>query len=61
MELLPGLTPGSLLWINISGARTKAHVLRWCDMFGDVPAEVRQQALSDPLSDMGASVLMDRL
>jgi len=61
MALLPGLTPGSLLWNNISGVRTKAHVLRWCDMFRSVPAEVRQQALSNPLSDMGASVLMDRL
>jgi len=30
-------------------------------MFGAVPAEIRQQALSDQLSDMGASVLMDCL
>jgi hypothetical protein len=61
MELLPGLTPGSLLWINLFGVRTKAHVHCWCDMLSNVPVEVRQQALSDQLADMGASVLVDRL
>jgi tetratricopeptide (TPR) repeat protein len=60
-ELLPGLTPGSLLWINLFGVRTKAHVHCWCDMLSNVPMEVRQQALSDQLADMGASVLVDRL
>src|SRR5713101_794080 len=55
LELPPDLTPGLLLWMNFSGARTKAHVLRWCDMIGHVYAEVRQKALSNLLPDTGAS------
>lgn len=61
LDLPPGLTPGSFLWLNLAGVQTLAHVHRWCDMLAAVPVEVRQQALSDLLSDLGASVLIDRL
>lgn len=53
----PDLTQGSLLWMNLQGIRTKAHVLQWCDMIRDVPRGVRNQALSDPLSEVGTLLL----
>lgn len=41
---------GTLLWMNITGVRSRANVLRWVDMITEVSDEVRTKALNHPLS-----------
>lgn len=60
-DLPPKFTAGSMLWLNLTGIRTKAEVMRWLDMLGQVPPEVRRQTLADrSLGDQGLFLLMDR-
>lgn len=61
LELPPQFTAGSILWLNLAGIRNKTEVLCWLDMLGQVPPEVRQQALTDrSFADQGLFLLMDR-
>jgi len=61
LQLPPGFTPGSFLWLNLAGIQSKVEVLRWLEMLGQVSAEVRDQALTDPnFADQGLFLLMDR-
>lgn len=61
LQLPPGFTPGSFLWLNLAGIRSKVQVLRWLDMLGQASTEVRDQVLTDPnFADQGLFLLMDR-
>ena len=61
LGLPPEITAGSILWLNLTGIQTMKEVLRWLEMLGQVSAEIREQALNDPLfADQGLSLLMDR-
>lgn len=60
-DLPPKFTAGSMLWLNLTGIRTKVEAMRWLDMLGQVSPEVRRQTLTDPhFADQGLFLLMDR-